>query len=878
MKREKVNNFNFVHLNVPKSDVVSFQVWVKCGSAYENSKQYGLSHFIEHLVFKGNKKYKVGEIAEKIESYGGELNAFTGKEYTCYYCDVPKERALESFEVMFNMVFSPSFLIKDINDEREVILEEIRRYKDIPTSVLFEKYMDKHFEGHPYSKPILGSEKIIKNVSKKEILDYYKKFYSPANTCLIVSGDISYEKSLKKIKKISSSFKDKKVGKIKKVKNFLPKKKGFYYVENKMNIRESFFSLGFLTQNLEHKDTVALDVLAFIMGQGDSSFLNKALKFKKGIVNSIGSNNYSPYFGGTFNISFSYDIQKFNIEDILKEIIKQFLEISKSKSLEKQIDKARNNLIVEKIYEKETVDSIGKKVGELITTTKDLDFEKRYLDQLSKLTKEDIINVLTKYFTKKNRITLSSVIPKNQKSIDKKKLEKVIYKNLELLKEVKKDKKECKQKNKKTYEMVSKINYDFTSQKEKIKTFSYKGYNLILKKDKKNPLVSFRMYIKGGSLLENSENRGISSLLARSLFFGAKNLNTLKLNEKIENRAAILGASSGKNTFSISLDVVNIYIKEFLDIILDVVKKPIIEEKYFQIEKAITMNRINSYTDNLFRYSSKLFSKLIFKNHPYSFSSIGEIDSVNKIERNDLLAFFKNITSNKNMSFCFVGDFEEENIKKWFKKLVDYLAKIKKPKDHKNIKESYENKTKIFVEKKEKINQAHVFLGYITCDSKNKDTETIELISSVLSGQSGRLFVNLRDKKSLAYSVAPLTVSGFNKGCFCVYIATENEKIEKAIDGIKKEISKLKTKLISCEELEKIKQRLIGKRKIDMQSFSEQSSSLALNQLYDLNLNKFFNYEKLINKISSKDIKNVANKYFKNEKIVVLTSRENLKI
>jgi zinc protease len=878
MKREKVNNFNFVHLNVPESDVVSFQVWIKCGSVFESKKQEGLSHFIEHLVFKGNKKYKIGQIAQEIESYGGELNAFTGKEYTCYYCDVPKEYALESFQIMFDMVFSPSFLVKDIDDEREVILEEIRRYKDIPSSVLFEKYMKKHFQGHPYSKPILGSEKVIKNVSKNEIFEYYKNYYTPENTCLVVCGDISHEKSFKKIKQISSNFKNNKKTNNKKINIFNPSKKEFSYVENKMNIRESFFSLGFLTKNLTHKDTAALDVLAFIMGQGESSFLNEGLKLKKLLVNSIGSSNYSPYLGGTFNISFSCDLEKVKIEDIIFNVVKQFLKICNTKNLEKYINKAKNNLIVEKIYEKETVDSIGKKVGELITVTNNLNFEEKYLKQLINLDKNDIIRVLKKYFSKKNKITLSSVIPKNQKKLSKEILKKVLYKNLDLIKFIKEKKSKRKNIKKEIKEMVSKINYDFKNQKEKTEIVKYKGYSLILKKDKKTPLVSFRMFLKGGSLLESSNNQGISSLLSSCLFFGTKKLSTLKLNEKIEKKAAVLDASSGKNTFSIDLDVVNIYLKEFLDIISDVVKQPVIEERYFEIEKSIIINKINAYADNLFRYSSKLFSKLIFKNHPYGFSSIGEVDSIKNIKRKDLLNFFKEIILNKKMSFSFVGDFKEEDTKKWFKSMVDYLSSKNKLIKNKKNTQASSKKVETFIETKDKINQAHVFLGYLTCESKNKDTEKLDLVSSVLSGQSGRLFVNLRDKKSLAYSVSPLTLSGFGKGCFCVYIATENDKVEEAIKGIKKEIDILKTKLISSKELQKIKKRLIGKRKIDMQSFSSQSSCLALNYLYDSSLCKFFNYEDIVKKITSKEIKDVSKKYFNNEKILVLTARKNIKI
>ncbi|MEO0224793.1 MAG: pitrilysin family protein, partial [candidate division WOR-3 bacterium] len=175
-----------------KLPLVSIQIWVRVGSIYETEQINGISHFLEHLVFKGTSKYNMYEISKKIEYYGAILNAGTSKEYTVYYTDIPKNGLYDAIDVLSQLVFYATFPDEELEKERNVVIEEIKRSEDNPINVLYENFNGLLFKKTPYKWRIIGKEDNIKSLSKQQIVDYYQKFYIPQNMILSICGDIDY--------------------------------------------------------------------------------------------------------------------------------------------------------------------------------------------------------------------------------------------------------------------------------------------------------------------------------------------------------------------------------------------------------------------------------------------------------------------------------------------------------------------------------------------------------------------------------------------------------------------------------------------------------------------------------------------------------------
>lgn len=865
------NGLNSFVIKNPASDVVSIQVWVSCGSVNETESEYGVSHFIEHLLFKGTEKHAVGEIAQVIESLGGDLNAFTSKEYTCYYITIPSLHLEEGLLTLKDLVFCPSFIQEEIDSEREVIVEEIRRYQDIPGSVASENFFEVHFKGHPYSRPIIGYEEIIRNISREKIIDYYSRFYTPSNCLLVVCGNVNdTDKTFIKIKSIFEDIKDRKINKTKI--NVVGIKTDQVCKVHNMDINELSLVFGFPIPELTHEDVPALDILGLILGQGDSSRLVKLLRVEKGSVTSVGSYAYTPRYGGTFNVSFTFDGTTKNpakrIGDVISDISKEIKRVKNDISVN-EIEKAKTILLSDKVYEREKVEGLASKVGHMVCVTGGLDFEKTYFDRLRKISVSNIINVLDKYIDI-SKVSLSAVLPNECKIEDKKLLD--IFNQNFVTKEQKHEKtKSHDDYNSSRASVVDSItedaDYNFEGKitVEAPEILIHKsGAKIISRKINSTPLVSMKILMPGGVLFENESNQGISNLLARTITLGADELSFADIADIIDSTASSLSAFSGRNSVGISLDFMKPFFTEMLDLTSKIILKPKFKQDYFDTEKKVIEDEIKSAQDNLAQYSRQLLLKTMYKEHPYRFEISGTIDTVKKLTRDDVISFYKKLLNPKKLIFSVTGDFNKSELLNW---VDDLIAKINSTCPELLLPEEEPEQTENRITRfKKESKQAHIFIAYKTCGLRSADKYPLGLIDSVLGGQSGRLFMELRDKQSLAYTVAPVELYGPGTGYFGAYIASENSKVDKAIEEIRKQMKKLVEEGISEKELLRAKNFLIGRNAIAMQSFSEQAITMGFDEMFGDGYSTMLTYSKNILSLTTEDVQNVAKKYFKEGK------------
>ena len=862
------NGLNSIVVKNPSSDVVSLQLWVSCGSVCESDKEYGVSHFIEHLLFKGTEKHGVGEVAREVESLGGDLNAFTAKEYTCYYITLSSMHMEKGLSILKDLVFCPTFIQEEIDSEREVIVEEIRRYQDMPGSVASDNFFDIHFKGHPYSRPILGYEKIIRSITRDEIKGYYSKFYTPSNCILIVCGNVdTVDKTFGVIDKTFGDLRTAERVKCS-VSEVRPKTNKSCKVQT-MDVNELNIVFGFPIPGLMHEDIPALDVLGIVLGQGDSSRLVKALRVEQGIVTYISSYAYTPKYGGAFNISFSLDgtsgKSESRIKSILTSIYEEIEKLKNNINMD-EIEKAKTILLSDKVYEREKVEGLASKLGHLISTTGGVEFEKQYFDGLRKIQKSDIISMLGKYMDT-SKVSISAVVPKQEK-IDDKSLAKIFDESFKLSGVVSSAAKE----ESKAYESRSSVvdsitadnDYDFSSNiiVEVPKIIKHpSGARIIVRKMSATPLVSMKILMPGGVLYENDSNQGISNLMARTLTFGADDLSFSDLANIIDSTASSLNSFSGRNSIGLSIDVMKPFFMDILSVTSKILLKPNFKQEYFDNEKKIIEDEIRATEDNLGQYSKQLLLKTMYKEHPYRFEILGTIDNVRKFKRSDVMDFYKMLLSPERMIFSVVGDFDEQQLLNW---VDDTISKISRDSAALPVvrEEPAQTENRIAKFKKES-KQAHIFIAYKTCGLRSNDKYALSLLDAILGGQSGRLFLDLRDKQSLAYTVAPVELYGPDTGYFGAYIASENSKIDKAIDEIRKQISRVKSEKISEDEMERAKNFIIGRHAISMQSFSEQSTTMGFDEMFGNGYDSMFAYSRDILAVTANDIKLVANKYFK---------------
>ena len=405
--------------------MVNISSWVKTGSINENDHNNGISHFLEHLMFKGTHKHKAGEFDRILEARGAIVNAATWKDYTFYYVTLPKGENNENFykalELHADMMIDPVIpdyemgAPFDVNDkkvtdkrERHVVIEEIRMRKDQPWTKVYNATNKAMYSSHPYKRDVIGTPEIISQVSQEEVMNYYRTFYSPENITTIIVGDFNSEDILKRVEDGFDWGERPRPP----IRDILPDRpvSQTVYIENKANINSSFMMFGFLGAPAKDlKNLIALEMLAIILGEGASSRLYNNLieNQKEHIFNMIDAENYSFRDGCNFFVQANFEPE---FKDKAIELVKEELEKVKTDITDRELNKAKKKLKSRFACEAETVSDIGEAIGYYMTVCDELELAENYMPTCDSMTKEYLQEAAKKYLDI-NHAVISVLMP-----------------------------------------------------------------------------------------------------------------------------------------------------------------------------------------------------------------------------------------------------------------------------------------------------------------------------------------------------------------------------------------------------------------------------------------------------------------------------------
>lgn len=372
--------------------VTALQIWARCGAVDETPNIYGISHGLEHMVFKGTPSRSAGEITREIEGAGGSINAATQLETTHYYIDIPSYSTETALDVLADTILHPTFPQDELERERLVILEEIHRRDDSPDATLWDEFVSQIFQGSPYGIKVIGSKKTVSAMSREDLHRYFQTYYVPSNLSVVVVGDINKRKILKRCHRL---FDEMPKGKNppSPLYRFSEKgKKPLHRVEKPVQL--SYFAMGCPSVGLGHPDSVSLDVLADVLAGGASSRLYQRLREERQLVLSLSCDFISFQHKGIFAFfgeSFSKNIKK-ALEQLKKEI--RFLEDDALQQSE--LDRAKARIKSEWLYGSETPHGQASTLGSLSSLGR-LNLIDTYLRDIENLKLDDLARVWAKY-------------------------------------------------------------------------------------------------------------------------------------------------------------------------------------------------------------------------------------------------------------------------------------------------------------------------------------------------------------------------------------------------------------------------------------------------------------------------------------------------
>ncbi len=408
------NGLKVIIVEEHKAPVATFQVWYRVGAKDEPAGKSGISHLLEHMMFKGTPKYGPSVLSKIVQKNGGTDNAHTTKDYTAYFEILPSDRITLPIELeadrMRNLTLDPNETVS----ERRVVMEERRlRYEDDPQNSLFEEVVAAAYKAHPYQRPVIGWMSEIKSIDKEDLTSYYKTRYSPENAVIIVVGDVNADDMMKQIKshfEIAPSE-----GMKKSTTADEPEQKGERRITLRREAELPFIIMAYHTPSFPHEDSYALDVLNLILSGGKSTRLYQSLVYEKkialGASADYGGFNKDPFLFFFFATAAPGKEVK-DVEDAL------YSEIEKIKTelpAEREILKAKNQIEASFIMEQDSIYMQAMKYG-LFEMLGDWRLIDKYLEGIRKVTPEDVMRAAKKYLTEENR-TAGILIPtKSQNS------------------------------------------------------------------------------------------------------------------------------------------------------------------------------------------------------------------------------------------------------------------------------------------------------------------------------------------------------------------------------------------------------------------------------------------------------------------------------
>lgn len=403
-----------------EGELVNVSTWVKTGSINEDDKINGISHFLEHLMFKGTHKRKAGYFDKTLEAKGAIVNAATWKDYTFYYVTLPKGvegKDLDlAIELHADMMLDPVLPEEEIGSpfdlnnpkvtdkrERHVVIEEIRMRKDQNWTKVYNACNFNMYKKHPYKRDVIGTPEIISQVTRDEIMNYYKTFYSPENMTTIIVGDFNKEKILAKVEK-EFDFKGR-PNAPKRVNEIDSPTDHTIVVENKGQTNTSYLMIGFLGPKANQlKENIELDIISIILGESTSSrmYQNLIEKQPEQIFMVANAEHYQFKDGNNFFIQANFKPEK---KDIAIKLVKEEISnLINNKISEEELEKAKKKIKSRFAYAAETVSEIGETIGYYMTVCEDLKLIEDYLKDLDAITISDLENIVKKYLNINNAV------------------------------------------------------------------------------------------------------------------------------------------------------------------------------------------------------------------------------------------------------------------------------------------------------------------------------------------------------------------------------------------------------------------------------------------------------------------------------------------
>lgn len=811
VEQTRLGDINTLFVNSVGATASTVQIWFRAGSALEDNSNQGIAHFLEHMFFKGTPTRPGAAIAQEVESFGGEINAFTSFDYTCYYINAPANKTSRALEILMDMVTNPMFKGEDFPSERDVVFEEYRRAIDNPSQYHFLQLQKNCFEGG-YQHPILGREETIKSFTEEQLRSFRNRYYNLQNAMVVVAGDLHERAPLEQIiKEVTLP-----AGEHSEFGPFTLPAKAKINVHTKP-IRQATLTMALTAFDYTDPEASAEDLGINCLAHGETSRLYQSMVAETSICNGIAGSSMYFAHGGCHMIKTSFPIE--NMSKVLAAFENTLKAVLIEGPKEQEVKKIKNQYVASKIYEKESLEAFAFTLGHGFAQNGDIFCEDGFINRIKETPARKVSLALPHVFSRPVHLTLQ--VPEETKTAPLERMLSSFQIKINKLAKAQIDKtkpiKSARTKHDPAVQMVDVV----------------PGIRLIHRLNPLTPTFVLHQYIKGGITAETKKDCGKHSMLARMMSYGYKGMPYQQLKQDLEAKSASLSGFSGKNAYGLTMHGQTTDFDSLLGHFTGTLLHPEVPEKYFKHERKVILRMLDNQKEDPVKQVFRNWYQLVFNAHPYSLEASGTPDTLKKMTPTMLKNMHRLHMNKEEILFTYCGDLDLETV---LQKLRTRLAKLKARKGPKPLKHPWKGISGERVHIEFKREQIQVVIGKPAFKLTSHEDLYLKMITAHLSGQGSELFVEVRDRQGLCYAVQPIHVTALEAGCWGIYIGSGHDKREKAIEAIQSILKRLSEQGLSREEFDRIKVMLDGQQKMAIQTNEDFAQFYSVPALHGLGL------------------------------------------
>ena len=852
--------------------MVELQIWAGVGSADERPGEEGLAHFHEHMLFKGTERRAVGEVAGDIEGLGGHINAYTSFDQTVYHATLPSETWKEGLDVLVDAVRFSVFDEEEVKREREVVLEEIRRSDDTPGHVLGDLAFGACYGTHPYGAPILGPASNVGQFDRAQVRRFFDRWYTPDNLMVVAVGDFDRHAVAEEIERLLG---DATPGDAKRNRPQEPPSDELRVALLRRPFEGHRVDLSWPASNFEDRDAIHLDLLAYVLGECESSRLVQNIRENEALVDRIDAGAYTPLDRGLFSIGFETDDRR--LLTATSRIVEETDRLRRESVSEAELERARVNFLASEQFERESVSGVASRLGSYEAMGGGWERESEALESLRSASPDDLLRVAKKYLDPRGLVIAALLPEATDAALDEAAIRTAVEGGLAAAAAAPgtnapeanpADGAAASSPSTSPNIVPNTAPLRFGPMRptadgagERLDATLSNGLKLHVLRRPEVPIAAVRLACPGGLLTESEETSGITRFLNAMWTRGTRSLSAADFARTVEGLAAEIDGFSGRNSIGLTLDSLSETFDPALALFAEALLEPRFDPAEIDRERRETLAALERREDRLGQRAFQLFSQTEFEDHPYHLTVLGERAAIESFDSNALRDHSARLVRADRAAIAVVGDVDPEKVGR---ALADRLGAL--PTGGDDFALPAERPRGVGVRESSLLKdraQAHLVVGFRGLTLDDPDRHTLELISQLLAGQGGRLFLELRDRQSLAYTVSASNVEGLAPGYFSIYIATAPDKMERARAGIFEEIDRLTSHAPDPAELARAIRFGTGSFAIDSQRSHGRAAHIALDSIYGLGPDHTEQYPSQIAEIKPEDVLRVAQRIFR---------------